>query len=235
VGRPKKPIISKQLVIDTALRLIDEKGLEAISLRRLAETIGVNPGSLYYHYRYKDDILHDVLTHVLAPLEPSPEPVDDWKAYFRDRCRTYFRLMVEHPNLTALMFALLPRTLGLPVENQGAQVLLGQGVPAGYIPIIREQLESAVHGVLRFSFDSPLFDQIPADYPTLARVVTESQAVPPEERLDLVVGVILDGIELHLTRWRADPPDRHPRPSMPSRATVNISSSPSRSEAAAPG
>jgi hypothetical protein len=118
--------------------------------------------------------------------------------------------MVEHPNLTALMFALLPRTLGLAVENQGAQVLLGQGVPAGYIPVIREQLESAVHGVLRFSFDTPLFDQVPADYPTLARVVTESQAIPSEERLDLIVGVILDGIELHLTRWRADPPTDTP-------------------------
>ena len=203
VGRPKKPIISRQLVVDTALAMIDSEGLRAISLRRLAEKLGVNIGSLYHHYRYKDDILRDVLQHVLAPLDASHGPVTDWRTYFLERSRTYFRLMVEHPNLAALMFTLLPRTFGFPVESQGAQILLDVGVPARYVLVIREQLESAVHGVLQFSFDTALFDEVPAAYPVFAGVVAESRSVSPQERLDFAINAILDGVERRLDGWRA--------------------------------
>ena len=202
MGRPKKPIISRELVIKSALAMIDRDGLDAVSLRRLAETIGVNIGSLYHHYRYKDDILLDVLAHVLEPLSPSPEPIEDWKEYFRERCKTYFQLMVAHPNLTSLMFTLLPRRVGLAVEEQGARVLLDAGVPARYVPLIREQLESAVHGVLRFCFDTPLFANVTDSHPVLARVVAEAESVTPHDRLALAVDAILDGVEHRIPQWR---------------------------------
>lgn len=214
VGRPKTPIISRQLVVDTALEMIDEEGLRAISLRRLSEKLGVQVGSLYHHYRYKDDILRDVLQHVLAPLDPSDGPVRDWKSYFLERSKTYFRLMVEHPNLAALMFSLLPRTFGFPVEDQGAQILLDIGVPPRYVVVVREQLESAVHGVLQFSFDTALFDEVPSAYPTFAKVVAESKSVSPEERLDFAITAILDGVERRLGDWSGTD-DSSPGPTNP--------------------
>lgn len=206
VGRPKAPIISRELVIKAALKVVDNEGLAALTLRRLAAELGVTVGSLYHHYRYKDDIVRDVLVEILAPLEPSrsTEPVTDWRDFVLQQCLTYFRLLEEHPNLAALGFSIIPETLGFAAESLGAQVLLDAGVPARYVIAIREQLELAIRGILQFCYDTPLFGEVPKEYPLFRQVVRESRRVSPEQRLKLAIGIILDGIEQRLPEWREE-------------------------------
>lgn len=202
MARPKTPIISRQLVIDAALRVVDNEGLAALTLRRLSDELGVKIGSLYYHYRYKDEILHDLMREVLAPVTPPDEAARDWKELILQRSMAYFRVLRAHPNLAALGFSVIPQTLGYKAETVGAEVMIEAGVPSKYVIVLREQIELAIRGILQFSFDRPMFGEVPEDHPLLRALVAESRTVPPEERLELALRVILDGIEQRLPEWR---------------------------------
>ena len=50
MARPTKPLISRDLCAQAALRIIDEDGLEALSLEKLARELGVKAPSLYHHF-----------------------------------------------------------------------------------------------------------------------------------------------------------------------------------------
>jgi AcrR family transcriptional regulator len=196
-------LVSRQLVIDSALKIIDAEGLAALSLRRLAQEVGVNVGSLYHHYRYKDDILRDVLIHVLAPLGRDHGPIADWKEYFLRRSRTYVQVMVEHPALAPLMFELLPRTYGLPVEEQAIGVMRDAGIPLRYAVLVREQLESIIRGVVQFTYDAPLFAEIPDSCPELFAAVAAADRTTAQERVEFAVRALLDGVEQRIPEWDA--------------------------------
>src|ERR1044072_3612944 len=54
--RPTKPgvVLSEELIVDTALRLIEEHGADALSVRRLGRALGADPSSLYRYFRHTD-------------------------------------------------------------------------------------------------------------------------------------------------------------------------------------
>lgn len=71
--------LSQEQVVDAALDLVDREGLDALSLRRLAVSLGVTPMALYWHVADKDALL-DALGERLFAGVALPEPVDDWHA-----------------------------------------------------------------------------------------------------------------------------------------------------------
>ncbi len=68
----RKPL-SRERILDTALALVDEEGIEALSMRKLGQALGYEAMSLYNHVANKDDLLDGILDLVLAEMEP-PEP-----------------------------------------------------------------------------------------------------------------------------------------------------------------
>ena len=66
--------LTTQLVVDAALRMADEDGLQAVSLRRLAAALGVTPMAIYRHVRDKDHLLDLMVDRLLGQLDlPSAE------------------------------------------------------------------------------------------------------------------------------------------------------------------
>ena len=68
----RKPL-SRERILDTALALVDEDGIEALSMRKLGQALGYEAMSLYNHVANKDDLLDGILDLVLAEMEP-PAP-----------------------------------------------------------------------------------------------------------------------------------------------------------------
>src|SRR5215467_4044900 len=68
----RKPL-SRERILATALVLVDEEGLEALSMRKLGQALGYEAMSLYNHVANKDDLLDGILDLVLAEMEP-PAP-----------------------------------------------------------------------------------------------------------------------------------------------------------------
>ena len=59
MARPRTPLLSRELIRDVTLRLVDEHGLDAVSMRRIAAELGVRAPSLYSHYATKEELLDD--------------------------------------------------------------------------------------------------------------------------------------------------------------------------------
>jgi AcrR family transcriptional regulator len=79
-AEPRLPL-SRERVLDAAVRLADEAGIEALSMRRLGQALGVEAMSLYNHVANKDDLLDGMLELVAAEFELAAG--DDWKRAVR--------------------------------------------------------------------------------------------------------------------------------------------------------
>ena len=68
----RKPL-SRERILGAALELVDEQGIDALSMRKLGQSLGYEAMSLYNHVANKDDLLNGILDLVLAEMEP-PDP-----------------------------------------------------------------------------------------------------------------------------------------------------------------
>jgi AcrR family transcriptional regulator len=98
--RNREPL-TRDRVIEAALRVMDGEGLEAVSMRRVAREVGVEAMSLYHHVEDKEDLLDGVCERVMAEFD-FPEPVDDWAENCRRGARAWRRLLQAHPSVMRL-------------------------------------------------------------------------------------------------------------------------------------
>src|ERR1700689_4975183 len=102
--------ITRELVLATALELIDRDGADALSMRRLGAALDRDPMILYRHAPGKAALLDGVVEIVLAQLKVDPSD-PDWTAQLRGVARDYRALALEHPNVVPL---LVTRPLATP-------------------------------------------------------------------------------------------------------------------------
>ncbi|WP_309238147.1 TetR/AcrR family transcriptional regulator [Actinoplanes aureus] len=95
--------LSKAAVADRALRIADEEGLEAVTIRRLAKELGVTPMALYWHFKNKDELLLGVVDHVLSGVRADPAAGDPWQKRLRTVFETVVDVMRAHPSLPDLL------------------------------------------------------------------------------------------------------------------------------------
>ncbi|WP_433300433.1 TetR/AcrR family transcriptional regulator [Actinoplanes sp. CA-030573] len=97
--------LSKAAVAERALRLGDEEGVEAVTIRRLAQELGVTPMALYWHFKNKDELLVGIVDHALASVRSDRAASDPWNKQLRAMVETLVTVMRQHPSLPDLMFA----------------------------------------------------------------------------------------------------------------------------------
>ena len=116
--------ITRELVLATALEIIDRGGADALSMRRLAAALDRDPMILYRHAPGKAALLDGVVETVLAQL--CVDPADpDWAGQLRGVARAYRALALAHPNVVPLLvtrplatpLALRPRGTLRPLED----------------------------------------------------------------------------------------------------------------------
>jgi AcrR family transcriptional regulator len=83
-------------VLQAAVDLADRDGIDALSMRRLGQELGVDAMALYRHVRDKDDLLSGVIEVVVSEIE-RPAPSQDWLADFRGLVMAARRVMLRHP------------------------------------------------------------------------------------------------------------------------------------------
>ncbi len=98
--RSREPL-TRDRVVEAALRVMDEEGLEAVSMRRVAREVGVEAMSLYHHVEDKEDLLDGICERVMADFD-FPEPVDDWAENCRRGARAWRQLLQAHPAVMRL-------------------------------------------------------------------------------------------------------------------------------------
>jgi AcrR family transcriptional regulator len=116
--------ITSELVLATALELIDRDGADALSMRRLGAALDRDPMILYRHAPGKAALLDGVVEIVLSQLKVDPAD-PDWAAQLRTVARDYRALALAHPNVVPLLvtrplatpLALRPRGTLRPLED----------------------------------------------------------------------------------------------------------------------
>lgn len=108
-ARPRRAPLTRDRVLRSAIELADGAGIDALTVRRLAEQLGVEAMSLYYHVPNKEAILDGIVELVFAEVEEQvggfavPEADAAWQAALRTRILGARQVMLRHPWAPALM------------------------------------------------------------------------------------------------------------------------------------
>ncbi|WP_326672449.1 TetR/AcrR family transcriptional regulator C-terminal domain-containing protein [Streptomyces sp. NBC_01257] len=121
--------LQRSEVVDAALTLLDDIGLDALSTRRLATELGVRPGALYWHVKNKQDLLDALAEKILGELSP-PADGGDWRETVRAMAVNLREVLLAHRDAARLVAGsawLGPNRLGFADGLMG--VLRGTGAP----------------------------------------------------------------------------------------------------------
>ncbi len=100
-SEPRRPL-NREQVLRAAVGLVDEAGLDALTMRRLGERLGVEAMSLYNHVTNKEDIVDGIAETVLLEIE-LPADAGDWRSAMRRRAVSVREVLSRHPWATNLI------------------------------------------------------------------------------------------------------------------------------------
>src|ERR1700742_2116684 len=108
--------LSRSIVLEAALALAGEGGVEGLSTRRLAQELGVAPMALYKHVANKDELLDGMVDIVFGEIE-SPVIDDDWRSAMRRRAISAREALKRHSWAIGMMETRNPGTANLRNHN----------------------------------------------------------------------------------------------------------------------
>lgn len=94
-ARSREPL-SRDRILEAAVALADDGGDDSISMRRIAQELGVVPMALYKHVANKDELLDGMIDVVVGEIDPPIEGAD-WKTTMRERILSARRALLRHP------------------------------------------------------------------------------------------------------------------------------------------
>jgi AcrR family transcriptional regulator len=144
----KEPASRKEQIIDAALAIADERGLDAVSMRAVAERAGVTAMALYPHVKSKAALLDDMLGRLFGGLVPAAaDNGRDWREQLRDLAYGAREMAHRYPWAASLVFSrpsITPEAVR-PVDYFYG-ILLQAGVPPSEVPRLERLLSTFVLG-----------------------------------------------------------------------------------------
>jgi AcrR family transcriptional regulator len=147
---PRKTPLTRELVLSTALELVDAEGLDALTMRRLGQELGRDPMSLYRYAANRAALLDGVTELVLNELAIFPDD-PDWQAQLRRIGHELRLLALRHPNVVPLLVTRpLSTPLGLrPLGTlRPLEQILALLIEAGFKPSDALHVYRAYYGFL---------------------------------------------------------------------------------------
>lgn len=204
--------LSRERVLRSAIGLADTGGIEALTMRRLGQDLGVEAMSLYNHVAGKDDILDGIADLVFSEIAV-PSDRADWKIAMRLRAISAREALLRHPWARSLMQS---RTKPGPATLRHHDSVIGRLREAGFTIEMAAHafsvIDSYIYGFAQqqqnLTYDTSeeaaqvaesILQQIPADeYPHLAELITEHAMKPGyeyAEEFEFGLDLILNGLE----------------------------------------
>lgn len=200
--RSRDPL-TRDRVLRAAVAVVDREGMEALSMRRLGEELGVEAMSLYRYVPSKADLLDGIHEAILAEVVV-PRAGRDWSKTARAYARAFRRALVAHPNALSL-FATRPAVTASSLRHVegGLAVLRGAGFPVDDAVSAFQVLVTFVIGHTLASHapgreeerSSPAYrDLDPSEFPSLLEVVPVMQGRDLEQEFEFGLDVVLVGL-----------------------------------------
>jgi AcrR family transcriptional regulator len=170
--RPRTPL-SKERVLATAVALADEGGVDAVSMRKIAQALGVVPMALYKHVANKNELLDGMIDVLVREIDP-PAGNPDWKTVIRRRVLSARRMLLRHPWAPEVIESRMKARAGpTPVVMEYLDSMIGIFRAGGFsIDLVHHAMH--VMGSRLMGFSQELFVDNSDREP-------DPDAIPPEE------------------------------------------------------
>ncbi len=126
-ARPAKVPLSRDLIVETALRLLDRDGIEAVTMRRVAQELDTGPASLYVYIVNRDQLLKLLLDRVIGEVElPGPE-AGDWRTRLSLVVNASIAALARRRGLALVSLATIPVGPNALAVTEAIMTLLREG------------------------------------------------------------------------------------------------------------
>jgi AcrR family transcriptional regulator len=204
--------LTRERVLQAALRLADQGGIESLSMRKLGQELGVEAMAVYYHLANKDEVLDGIVDLVFAEID-LPVIGADWKTAMRKRGISLYEVLARHRWAIGMMEA---RKNAGPANLRHHDAVIGNLRAAGFdSPMVAHAyslLDGYIYGFaltkMSLPFETPedveevtqrMMEPYPLnEYPNLAVFVSEHIMRPDYdygEEFEYGLDLILDGLE----------------------------------------
>ena len=172
----RRRALTREQILTAALKIIDDGGVEALTMRRLGRALDRNPMAIYRHAADKDALLDGVVERVVdelvVPRGPDSGRDSDWEGALRRTAHAFRRVALGHPNVVPLLVTrplsgpLTQRPLGQrarqrPGHQQRDYVRVGQGDPTERVRgATQRRLPITVATTARLAGDHELGDDL---------------------------------------------------------------------------
>lgn len=200
MARPRVPLLNRDRIRDAALAFIDQHGLQALSMRRLAEALGVHAASLYSHYDTKEELLDAVANFLVRGVDTSGFE-HGWREGILRWARSYHAALAAHPNAVPVIASGTQRRREfLAMANAVHGGLVGAGWPPRRATEISGAVKYLVIGAASTPFASGFADDIQVyldRYPSLAQAhrLKADAARIDEDSFELGLQALVTGLE----------------------------------------
>jgi AcrR family transcriptional regulator len=224
VSEPRSRL-NRAAVLDSAVRLADEIGIDALSMRRLAQELGVVPMALYKHVRNKEELLDGMVEVVIGEIDP-PLDTDDWRAAVRERVLSARRVLMGHQWARRVFES---RTTKTPAVLDYMDSFVGMFLAGGLSIDLTHHVMHAIGGRM-WGFTQEIFEDAPADghpsppsdqaiammqkmaqrYPNIVAMASSGHdegsvvghGCDDQFEFEFALDILLDGVErLHARGW----------------------------------
>jgi AcrR family transcriptional regulator len=169
----RRPRVTRERALRAAVALADQAGLESVTMRSLAQALGVVPMALYKHVANKDDLVDGMVDIIVGEIDPAIAGAD-WKSAVRERILSARRALLRHPWARA---AIESRTTMSPVLLSYVESLIGLFRTGGFSVDLTHHVLHALAGRM-WGFTQEVFADPPAS--EAADVDAEAQAAALE-------------------------------------------------------
>ena len=196
MGRPAKPLISRDRAARAALGVIDVHGLDALSLEMVAQRMGVRAPSLYYHFKHKAELLSEIARLLLLDVQVPQAKDQHWKQALLELSVATRRSLLQHPNAAPLLLQFFPRHVLLAAYDHWIAIC---DLPPAKHMLLIEGLEKITLGSALFEASCrsrsiepmPQFDR--PKLPHLAEAI-RGNALDEEALFVATLSAFLDGL-----------------------------------------
>ncbi|GHD87118.1 TetR/AcrR family transcriptional regulator [Streptomyces naganishii] len=218
--RPAKPALTREGIIDTALRLMDEEGLQRVTMRRLAQALDTGPASLYVYVANTAELHAAILDRLLGQVDLAAAGDEEgWRERLHTVLVSYTRLLFAHPSLAQSALVARPsgphyldlvETLlrlldegGVPADQAawGVDILLQSATAAAAEHSSRDESARTEEEWRRL--DRALATASPDTHPHIHALAADLVSGTPGERSRWTIDMLINGI---LTTPRAQGP-----------------------------
>jgi AcrR family transcriptional regulator len=204
--------LSRERVLQTALRLADEGGIESLSMRKLGQELGVEAMAMYYHFANKDEVLDGIVDLVFSEIE-LPAVGRDWRAAMRRRALSVRDALLRHRWAIGMMESgLHPGPANLRHHDAVIGSLLSAGFDMAQAAHAYSLLDSYIYGFALTKMNLPfrtgsevaevaqeMLAPFTADeYPNLVAFITEHAMKPGYDygdEFEYGLDIVLAGLE----------------------------------------